>query len=426
MNFEKTIIPDRVIQFGEGGFLRGFVDWMLQKVNESSDFNGNVVVVQPIEQGMCDLLSVQNCVYTHVIRGVEGVDKTIVDVISRCVKPYEDFAGYLALAENPDFRFVVSNTTESGIVFSSDDKITDAPPKSFPAKVTLLLKRRFELGLRGFIFLPCELIDRNGDNLKKCILQYADLWELGDDFKAWVENENVFTNTLVDRINTGFPRGEDLGLGYEDNMLNTSEFFHLWVIETDHDLEAELPFASAGLNVIVTPDKLEMYRTRKVRILNGAHTSLVPYAMLEGFDTVKSCIDDERMCAHLRRCVFDEICPTLDLPKDELLAYANSVVERFGNPYIKHYLSAISLNSVSKFKVRVLPSILEYIKRYDKMPETLIFAFAKLIEFYKTDMPQDDPEVMAFMRDHSIPEILANEKLWGQDLSFLAKEIEKC
>lgn len=426
MDFNKTVRPERVIQFGEGGFLRGFVDWMLQKVNESSDFNGSVVVVQPIEQGMCDLLSAQNCVYTHVIRGVEGVDKTVVDVISRCVKPYEDFASYLALAENPDFRFVVSNTTESGIVFSAEDKITDAPPKTFPAKVTLLLKRRFELGLGGFIFLPCELIDRNGDNLKRCILKYADLWELGDDFKNWVECENVFTNTLVDRINTGFPRGEDLGLGYEDNMLNTSEFFHLWVIETDYDLESEIPFASAGLNVIVTKDKLEMYRTRKVRILNGAHTSLVPYAMLEGFDTVKSCIDDERMCAHLRRCVFDEIIPTLDLPRDELLAYANSVVERFGNPYIKHYLSAISLNSVSKFKVRVLPSILEYIKRYDKMPETLIFAFAKLIEFYKTDMPQDAPEVVAFMRDHSAREILANAELWGQDLSFLAEEIEKC
>lgn len=426
MDFKKTVRPERVIQFGEGGFLRGFVDWMLQKVNESSEFNGSVVVVQPIEQGMCDLLSAQNCVYTHVIRGVEGVDTTVVDVISRCVKPYEDFNSYLALAENPDFRFVVSNTTESGIVFSAEDKITDAPPKTFPAKVTLLLKRRFELGLGGFIFLPCELIDRNGDNLKKCILKYADLWELGDDFKNWIERENVFTNTLVDRINTGFPRGEDLGLGYEDNMLNTSEFFHLWVIETDYDLESEIPFASAGLNVIVTKDKLEMYRTRKVRILNGAHTSLVPYAMLEGFDTVKSCIDDERMCAHLRRCVFDEIIPTLDLPRDELLAYANSVVERFGNPYIKHYLSAISLNSVSKFKVRVLPSILEYIKRYDKMPETLIFAFAKLIEFYKTDMPQDAPEVIAFMRDHSAREILANTELWGQDLSFLAEEIEKC
>ena len=426
MDFKKTVRPERVIQFGEGGFLRGFVDWMLQKVNESSEFNGSVVVVQPIEQGMCDLLSAQNCVYTHVIRGVEGVDTTVVDVISRCVKPYEDFNSYLALAENPDFRFVVSNTTESGIVFSAEDKITDAPPKTFPAKVTLLLKRRFELGLGGFIFLPCELIDRNGDNLKKCILKYADLWELGDAFKNWVESENVFTNTLVYRINTGYPRGEDLGLGYEDNMLNTSEFFHLWVIETDYDLESEIPFASAGLNVIVTKDKLEMYRTRKVRILNGAHTSLVPYAMLEGFDTVKSCIDDERMCAHLRRCVFDEIIPTLDLPRDELLAYANSVVERFGNPYIKHYLSAISLNSVSKFKVRVLPSILEYIKRYDKMPETLIFAFAKLIEFYKTDMPQDAPEVIAFMRDHSAREILANTELWGQDLSFLAEEIEKC
>lgn len=426
MNHEKMIRPERVIQFGEGGFLRGFVDWMLQKVNESSDFNGSVVVVQPIEMGMCDMLSAQNCVYTHVIRGVEGVDATIVDVISRCVKPYEDFASYLALAENPDFRFVVSNTTESGIVFSADDKVTDAPPKSFPAKVTLLLKRRFELGLPGFIFLPCELIDRNGDNLKKCILKYADLWELGDDFKSWIENGNVFTNTLVDRINTGFPRGEDLGLGYEDNMLNTSEFFHLWVIETEHNLEAELPFASAGLNVIVTKDKLEMYRTRKVRILNGAHTSLVPYAMLEGFDTVKSCIDDERMCEHLRRCVFDEICPTLDLPHDELIAYANSVIERFGNPYIKHYLSAISLNSVSKFKVRVLPSILEYIKRYNKMPQTLILSFAKLIEFYKTDMPQDAPEIIAFMRDHSTAEILANEELWGQDLSFLLEEIEKC
>jgi tagaturonate reductase len=426
MNFEKTVRPERVIHFGEGGFLRGFVDWMLQKVNESSDFNGSVVVVQPIEMGMCDMLTAQNCVYTHVIRGVEGVDTTVVDVISRCVKPYEDFASYLALAENPDFRFVVSNTTESGIVFSDEDKITDAPPKTFPAKVTLLLKKRFDLGLKGFVFLPCELIDRNGDNLKKCILKYAELWNLGADFCAWVENENVFTNTLVDRINTGFPRGEDLGLGYEDNLLNTSEFFHLWVIETEHDLESELPFASAGLNVIVTKDKLEMYRTRKVRILNGAHTSLVPYAMLEGFDTVKSCIDDERMCAHLRRCVFDEICPTLDLPKDELLAYANSVVERFGNPYIKHYLSAISLNSVSKFKVRVLPSILEYIKRYNKMPETLIFSFAKLIEFYKTDMPQDAPEVIEFMKTHNTREILANVDFWGQDLSFLAEEIEKC
>ena len=425
MFFDKKQRTERVIQFGEGGFLRGFVDWMLQKVNENSDFDGSVVVVQPIEKGMCDMLSEQNCVYTQVIRGVEGVDTTIVDVISRCVKPYEDFDAYLALAEQPEMRFIVSNTTESGIVFSDEDKITDAPPKSFPAKLTLLLKRRYELSLPGFIFLPCELIDRNGDNLRRCVLQYADLWELGEGFKKWINEENIFTNTLVDRINTGYPRGEDLGLGYEDNMVNTSEFFHLWVIETDYDLDRELPFSKTDLNVIITPDKLEMYRTRKVRILNGAHTSLVPYALLSGLETVKDCLDDPTMSEHLKKCVFDEIIPTLDLPKDELLSYANSVVERFSNPYIKHYLSAIALNSVSKFKVRVLPSILEYIKRFGKMPETLLFAFAKLIEFYKTDMTNDDLSVVDFMRNHNTAEILANESLWGQDLSFLTDEVEK-
>ncbi len=425
MSFEKKQRTERVIQFGEGGFLRGFVDWMLQKVNENSDFDGSVVVVQPIEQGMCDMLSAQDCVYTQVIRGIEGVDTTVVDVISRCVKPYEDFEAYLALAEQPEMRFIVSNTTESGIVFSAEDKITDAPPKSFPAKLTLLLKKRFELGLPGFIFLPCELIDRNGDNLKKCVLQYADLWNLGDGFKNWIENDNIFTNTLVDRINTGYPRGEDLGLGYEDNMVNTAEFFHLWVIETDYDLDREIPFSKTDLNVIITSDKLEMYRTRKVRILNGAHTSLVPYALLSGLDTVKSCLDDSVMSEHLKKCIFDEIIPTLDLPEDELISYANSVVERFSNPYIKHYLSAIALNSVSKFKVRVLPSILEYIKRYNKMPETLLFAFAKLIEFYKTDMTNDDKEVVEFMRNHNTAEILANQSLWGQDLSFLTSEVEK-
>ena len=425
MNFEKKQRTERVIQFGEGGFLRGFVDWMLQKVNENSDFDGSVVVVQPIETGMCDMLSAQNCVYTHVIRGVEGVDKTLVDVISRCVKPYDDFESYLALADQPEMRFVVSNTTESGIVYSSEDKMTDTPPKSFPAKVTLLLKRRFEKGLPGFIFLPCELIDRNGDNLRKCVLQYADLWNLGDEFKAWVETQNVFTNTLVDRINTGYPKGENLDLGYEDNMVNTSEFFHLWVIETDFDIDSELPFSKAGLNVIVTPDKLEMYRTRKVRILNGAHTSLVPYALLSGLDTVKSCIDDATMNEHIRKCVFDEIIPTLDLPKEELLSYANSVLERFGNPYIKHYLSSIALNSVSKFKVRVLPSILEYIKRYNKMPETLLFSFAKLIEFYKTNMTNDAADVVEFMKNNDTAAILANASLWGEDLSRLTAEVEK-
>lgn len=417
-------MKEKVIQFGEGGFLRGFADWMLQYANEKTDFDGSVVVVQPIENGMCDMLSAQDCKYTHICRGVEGVDTKKIDVISRCVKPYTDFEGYMALAENPDFRFVISNTTEAGICFTENDKITDTPASSFPGKLTQLLKKRFDLGMGGFVFLPCELIDKNGENLKKCILQYADLWNLGEDFKAWIEKENIFCNTLVDRINTGYPKDEKIDVGFEDNMINTSEYFHLWVIEGYNGLFDEIPFDKCGLNVILT-DNLAMYRTRKVRILNGAHTSLVPYALLSGFDTVKSCVDDSVMYEHIRKCVFDEIIPTLDLPREELVEYADNVITRFKNPYIKHYLSSIALNSVSKFKVRVLPSILEYIKRFDKMPETLIFSFAKLIDFYRTDMTNDDSEVVAFMKDASVKDILANESLWGEDLSFLEEEVLK-
>ena len=424
-NFTNDIKNEKIIQFGEGGFLRGFADWMIQKLCDRGAFEGKVVVVQPIEQGMCDLLTAQDCKYTHIIRGAEGVEVSKIDVISRCVKPYEDFESYLSLADIPSMRFIISNTTESGIVFNENDKVTDAPAVSFPAKLTLLLKRRFDKALGGFIILPCELIDRNGDNLKRCVLAYADLWGMDEDFKAWVEKENVFTNTLVDRINTGYPKGEDLNLGYEDNMVNTSEYFHLWVIETEYDIEKELPFSKADLNVIVTKDKLEMYRTRKVRILNGAHTSLVPYALLSGLDTVKSCMDDEIMREHIRKCVFEEIIPTLDLPRDELEDYANNVLIRFSNPYIKHYLSSIALNSVSKFKVRVLPSILEYNKRFGKLPETLTFAFAKLIDFYRTDMTNDAPEIVEFMKSASLADILARTDYWDTDLSFMYNEVTK-
>lgn len=425
--FEKVQRTEKIIQFGEGGFLRGFVDWIVQLTNESSDFDASVVVVQPIEKGLCAKLEEQNCVYTQVMRGLRGgetvVEKKIIDVISRTVEPYKDWDSYLALAENPDFRFVVSNTTESGIVFSSEDKAENAPNVTFPGKVTLLLHKRFTLGLKGFIFLPCELIDINGTTLREYILKYADLWNLGQDFKNWVMAENVFCNTLVDRIVTGYPHGEDLNLGYEDNMINTSELFLLWVIEGPDFLTKEFPFHKTGLNIIVC-DSMANYRTRKVRILNGAHTSMIPYAMLEGIETVGDCMADEKMSTHVKKCVYDEIIPTLDLPYEELKDYADNVFERFGNPFIKHLCASISLNSVSKFKVRVLPSILEYIKRKNSMPENLILAFAKLIEFYKTDMPNDDEKVMEFMKNSSVKEILANKSLWDEDLSFLAEAIE--
>lgn len=423
---------ERIIQFGEGGFLRAFVDWIVQLTDEKTDFDASVVVVQPIEKGMCDMLEKQNCVYTLIMRGLKDgvptVDKKVIDCISRTVQPYRDFDEYLKLAEDPDFRFVVSNTTESGIAFNDSDRPDNAPNITFPAKVTMLLKKRFDLGLNGFIFLPCELIEKNGQTLKKYVLEYAKLWNLGTDFEKWVGNKNIFCNTLVDRIVTGYPRDEKIDLGYEDNMLDTSEIFHLWVIEAKDDeqkiLKNEFPFEKAELNIIVT-DNLDRYRTRKVRILNGAHTSMIPYALLSKIETVGECMKDEKMSRFVKECVFDEIIPTLDLPKDELIDYANNVFERFSNPYIKHMCSSIALNSVSKFKVRVLPSILEYIKRKGEMPKRLLFSFARLIEFYKTDMPNDDKDVMKFMKESDAKTILSNEKLWGEDLSYLAPEIEK-
>jgi len=425
----KPIRPERVIQFGEGGFLRGFVDWMLQKLNDNTDFNGSVVVVQPIEKGMCDMLEEQNCIYTHLMRGLDNgkptVDKQIVDVISRTVKPYEDFSAYLALAKNPDFRFIFSNTTEAGISYVAEDKPTDTPPSSYPAKLTVLLYERFKAGLNGFLIIPCELIEKNGETLKEIILKYASDWNLGDSFAKWIKEENHFFNTLVDRIVTGYPRDEKTDLEYEDNMLNTSELFHLWVIEGDTKYKTELPFDQIGLNVIWTENELAKYRTRKVRILNGAHTSLVPYAMLKDFETVKECVDNDELNTYLRTCIFDEIIPTLDLPEAELKDYAENVLERFANPFIVHKLSSIALNSVSKFKVRVLPSILEYIKRYNKVPQHLMIAFGALIRFYKTDMANDNADIMEFMKNANTLDILKKKEYWGEDLSFLYDEVSK-
>ena len=403
--------------------MRGFVDWMVQIANEKTDFNGNVVVVQPIAQGFCDVLSAQGCAYTHLCRGIEGVDVKKIDAISRCVKPYDDFDSYIKLAENPDFRFIVSNTTEAGIAFCESDSLTDRPASSFPGKLTQLLFKRYSLGLGGFVFLPCELIEHNGTELKKCVLQYSKLWRLGDGFETWIENENIFTNTLVDRINTGYPREEQIDVGFEDKMVNTSEYFHLWVIEGYNGLFNELPLDKCGLNVILT-DELKKYRTIKVRILNGSHTSMIPYALLEGVETVGDCLKDEKMSAHLRACQ-KEIVDSLDMDREETEAYAKAVMERFSNPYIRHMCQSIALNSVSKFKVRVLPSILDYERKFGKTPPTLMLSFAKLIDFYKYGTPNDDPVATKKMQEGTVAQILADVSLWGQDLTRFTNEVEK-
>ncbi|MBQ9965132.1 MAG: tagaturonate reductase [Clostridia bacterium] len=415
---------ERIIQFGEGGFLRGFFDWMLEKCNNAGVYDGSAVVVQPIERGLCDKLSEQNCLYTNIIRGVEGVEQDVITSISRCVNPYEDYNAFLELAENKDAKIVVSNTTESGIVYEYVEYNEKSVPKTFPAKVTALLKKRFECGLEGFIFLPCELIEANGTNLKTCVLKHAADWNLGEDFISFVENDNIFCNTLVDRIVTGYPRDEKIDLPYIDNMVNTAEYYHLWVIESDRDVSALLPFKKAGLNVVYT-DNLTNYRSRKVRILNGAHTSTVAFAMLNNIETVKDAMENDLTKSHLETAVFDEIIPTLTLPIEELKDYANSVLTRFKNPYIRHFWRSISLNSVSKFKVRVLPSLLEYHSKFGKAPERLTFALACLIKLYKTMEIDDDAEVIEKMKSGSIEEILADKALWGEDISFLLAEVSK-
>lgn len=420
---------ESVIQFGGGAFLRGFAEYFLQKMKEKDLFDGSVVMVQATERGRYDVLEKQNCEYNLFLRGIENgqvVDEhNHIDVISRCLNPYKDFNDYLKLAENPDMRFIISNTTEAGIEFVNTDKFEDSPAKSFPGKLTQLLYRRFKLGLKGFIVLSCELIDHNGEELEKCCNQYADLWKLGDEFKEWIHKENDFCSTLVDRIVTGFPRDEHEALckriGQDDGMMDTAEVYHLWVIQGNH--EDELPLQRAGFNVIWT-DNVDPYKKRKVRILNGAHTSMVLAAHLYGLETVGECLKDEEVSAVLRKCIFDEIIPTIGDTEDNR-RFGEAVLERFSNPFIKHMLLSIALNSVSKFKARVLPTIVEYKEKFGTYPQGLVFSFAALIAFYRTDDANDSEDILEFMKTASVEDILKNEKYWGMNCSDMIVDVEK-
>ncbi|MEW5785763.1 MAG: tagaturonate reductase [Bacillota bacterium] len=387
--------PEKAIQFGEGNFMRAFVDWMINEMNGRGLFNGRVVLVQPIKEGLCPRINEQNGLYTLYLRGVQkGVlkeEKSIVTAVSRCIDPYREWAGLLACAENPSLRFLFSNTTEAGIAYKPEP-LTGETPVSFPAKAAAFLYHRFKAfggaPESGLIIIPCELIDRNGDELKKTVLQHCADWKLPGQFTAWLEKSNYFFNSLVDRIVTGFPR-DDAGalfaeLGYEDQLLDTGEIFHLWVIECPpgFDLEAELPFRRAGLNVPAVPD-MAPYRTRKVRILNGSHTLIVPVAFLSGLDTVKEAVDDALIGLFLRRSLEEEIIPTLDLPRGEVQVFAVDVLERFQNPHIQHYLIDIALNSTSKFKTRVLPSLLGCIALEGRLPKLICFSLAALCVFFR-------------------------------------------
>ncbi len=418
-------MKETIIQFGSGIFLRGFADHFIHILNEKGLYDGKIVIVQPTKGGKTSIINEQNGGYNLFLRGIgngeEICEHTEIHSVSRGVDPYADFSSYLALAENPDMRFIISNTTEAGIEFDESCAFCDKPALSFPGKLTQLLYHRFELKLPGFIILPCELIDNNGDALKRCVLKYAELWNLGADFTHWIEKENTFCNTLVDRIVTGYPKdeAEELckNIDYEDNLMNTAEPFHLWVIEGD--FENELPLKKAGINVIWADD-VSPYKKMKVRILNGSHTALVFPSLLCGTETVRESLDDDLLKEYLNTCLFGYILPTLG-ETEENIVFAKSVIERFSNPYIKHLWQSIALNSASKFSVRVLPTILDYAETNGILPKPLVFSLACLIEYYKANEPQDNEKAVSFIKGNSISDILSSEELWGENLSRMAK-----
>ena len=435
--------PTKVIQFGEGNFLRAFVDWIIWNTNKATDFNAGVVVVQPIDRGMVDMLNSQDGLY-HV--NLQGIDKgqavdsiEMIDVINGGLNPYTQNAEFMALAENPDIRFVISNTTEAGIAFDPSCKLDDKPASSYPGKLTQLLYHRYEHFngdmTKGFIILPCELIFLNGKELKKCIYQYIDLWNLGEGFKAWFEQACGVYCTLVDRIVPGYPKDTidqiHERIGFKDNLVVKGEIFHLWVVEAPESVAAEFPADKAGLNVLFVPSEAP-YHERKVTLLNGPHTVLSPVGYLSGLDTVKECVEDPQVGQFVRKVMYGELMETLNLPKEELQAFADSVVERFLNPYVKHFVTSIMLNSFPKYKTRDLPGLKTYLERKGELPKGLVLGLAAIITYYKGGkrgdveiVPNDDAAIVALLKDlwatgdlHKVAEgVLAAEFIWGENLN---------
>lgn len=424
--------PVKVLQFGEGNFMRAFVDWQIQEMNKQHLFNGKVDVVQPIGRGLSTSFREQDNLYTVVLEGIlnDEIVTTyeINQVIDQVINPYTDWQNYLKLAENDELEFIFSNTTEAGIQYVSTDSLDDAPQSSFPGKLTAFLYRRFCLGKKGFTIIPCELIDRNGEKLKEIILHYADDWKLPTDFIQWIENENVFCCSLVDRIVPGYPKDsiEELQekLGYEDKLIVKAEPFMLWVIEGPEALKETLPLEKAGLNVIITDD-MTPYRERKVHLLNGPHTAMVPLALLANIDTVEDVMNDADFKLFIDNLFTYELIPTLSLPEEELNIYAEQIKERFLNPFVKHQLTSIALNSVSKFDTRLLPCLIAYQEKEGLLPTYITTSLAAMILTYRGDniQPQDDAEVIeifktAWQSPESVAQlVLEDDRLWGQDLS---------
>ena len=436
------MVSTDILQFGEGNFLRAFVDYCIQNLNEKTSFSGKVNVIQPLPSGKIEQLKKQKGKYHLYQEGVMAgkviQEKLQINCIDQMVNPYQEFDNYLKLAENENLNFVFSNTTEAGIALEPSDIFEARPPKSFPGKLTRLLYHRFQKfdgdPLKVLHIIPCELINNNGNKLREIILELCDTWELGVDFKSWIQ-KNYFYNTIVDRIVPGFPK-KDLefykkDLPFDDQLIVTCEPFFFWVIQGSKDLLKIFPVDQLdNITVKVLPD-IGIYRTRKVRILNGSHTTIVPVGLLHGTLTVSETLKDDFIKNFLSHTLFEEIIPSIEFDKKELEDYARSVLERFSNPFIIHQMESISLNSISKFKLRVLPSLLSYYYKIGKVPENLTFAFAALIYFYGKEVSKhpypikDDPQNISLFKEiwkenkieKVVEKTLANSILWDQNLA---------
>ena len=431
--------PERVLQFGEGVFMRAFVDWMIDELNQRGLFGGGVAVVKPRGGRAIDVFNQQGGLFTLLTRGLKDgrpVDASrVIQCITRGLDPLTQWDELLKIARDPNVRFVFSNTTEAGIAVDADDKF-DGTPKSFPAKLTRLLYERWTAfnnpRENGWIVLPCELIENNGGVLRDLVLTTAHQWGLEAGFIGWTSTACVFCNTLVDRIVTGKPADTaaiDARLGYRDDLLDAAEPYHAFVIEGPAWVAEELPLHKAGLNVVWTDDALP-YRARKVRLLNGAHTMLAMTAFLAGHDTVRAAMDDPAFLAFVRGGLSEEIVPTLDQPREELDAFASAVLERFANPFVEHRLLAIAMNSTSKFKARLLGTLKDYVARTGQLPRRIVFALAALIVFYEGKYVRehdvsDDVNALAVMQaawgigniKKTVVAILGDASLWGEDLT---------
>lgn len=448
--------PERVLQFGEGNFLRAFADYWFDMANEKAGWNGKCVLVQPIAQGLTQLINRQEGLYTLYLRGRQNGEKVdakrVISSVSRCLNPYEkqDYDAMMDVAAGEALEYIVSNTTEAGIVYDPSCRLEDCPPASFPAKLTQVLLHRWRAGRPGVVVLSCELIDNNGKELLRCVNQYIKQWGLEEGFARWVNGDCTFCSTLVDRIVPGRIRDaaeaarlEDEN-GYRDALIDVGEVFGVWNIEGPEWLAEKLPFRAAGLNCPVVPD-VTPYKKRKVRILNGAHTGFVLGAYLAGYDIVRDCMQDDVILGFMNRMLHEEVIPTLPLDRQDLEAFAAAVQDRFNNPFINHELMSITLNSTSKWRARNMPSLLEYAQTAGKLPPCLAMSFAAYIAFYSSDIQalteqglvcrrpkgngytvSDDRWVLEFyysrrgVSDETlVHDVMTNEKMWGQDLTLV-------